>query len=683
MINLTIVSQLIDACERFRKEEFTMKEWGFYGRKQELEDVCGYMRVDTFRAVAVFGGRGYGKTKLLDKAVEDLQKEEPLGDYTKVYMELPDATEIDIDRAKYERNVRDFYNNFRPEFEKTKFGHKLKKLGIPDNGDGFFEKGFRSIINDVLKEPKTVLIIDEAQNLNDIGLVYSIKRAIDTRRLATGEKAGTLVLAGSHQQKMHKMMAADRPLGYRCQHLHLPPFNSQDLLRIGAEHGWLDRPRRFLTMYAALGGVPRLWEDFHRDCSSGKFKDPKLTGDDYTDDVKWQESFMQWRIDQLRQKPETQYLSPKYVDMPKYGEEIIGELVNTFPGISFGQLRKKLVDNGIKSTEIMKKINQMTTSYFNQGIYKNHQAAKESAKEDVEISLHKEMNKQLSKLLYTLTAELRIISTHDRPEVKDVPNRYGYQEYNDVEFFFISQPNVAFENVTKILWVKKSTKASNPEESTIFGRKPSDPVRKKIFNQLSDLEGRALENLVTDCFLESTAIKYEVISEIRGFDHDLDEDGMTTSKSPQSGPEIDLAIAWFPSEDSPAEVRVIECKRSFSKDSIDDTLIKLKDKPEKFVQNYITDYKGPYNLKAVLMTSDKDNFDQIRDKIKQIDADSSSETPIVCSDLKELAKLMKITIAPFPESPGKEAKSNIESPNSSPDNNDSTPSLYDYDDPTP
>ena len=231
-----------------------MKEWRFYGRKQELEDVCGYMRVDTFRAVAVFGGRGYGKTKLIEEAFAEIPK-----DYTKVYMELPDATEIDRDRSKYKRKVQLFYDEFRPRFEKTRFGYMLEELRIPENGDGFFEKGFSRILDRVVKEPKTVFIIDEAQNADDIGLIYPLKRTIDTRRLATGEKAGTLVLAGSHQQKMHKMMAADRPLGYRCQHLHLPPFNSQDLLRIGAEHGWLDRPRRFLTMYAALGGVLRLW----------------------------------------------------------------------------------------------------------------------------------------------------------------------------------------------------------------------------------------------------------------------------------------------------------------------------------------------------------------------------------------------------------------------------------------
>ena len=55
-----------------------MKEWGFYGRKQELQRVYNHMYADIFGALAVFGGRGYGKTKLLLEAATKL----PRGNYS-------------------------------------------------------------------------------------------------------------------------------------------------------------------------------------------------------------------------------------------------------------------------------------------------------------------------------------------------------------------------------------------------------------------------------------------------------------------------------------------------------------------------------------------------------------------------------------------------------------------------
>ena len=653
-----------------------MKEWRFYGREEELQGVYNKMYSDIFIALAVFGGRGYGKTKLLEEAAAKLP-----GDYTTVYMELPDATEKYTNRPIYEEKVQEFYDEFRPRFEKTRFGYMLEELRIPENGDGFFEKGFGRILAHVVKQPKTVFIIDEAQNADDIGLIYPLKQTIDTLQRASGQKAGTLVLAGSHQQKMHKMMAADRPLGYRCQHLHLPPFNSQDLLRIGAEHGWLDRPRRFLTMYSALGGVPRLWEDFHEECSSGKFKDPILTDNDYTNDEKWQESFMQWRIDQLRQKPETQYLNPQNVDLPKYGEEILDELVNTFPSISFGNLRKKLVDKQIKSDEILDKIDQMKISYFDQGIYNNYKAAKEAAKKTVEISLHKEMNKPLTDMIYTLNKKLRIISIYNQPGVKDLPRRYGYQKYNDAKFIYISQPNVVFENVTKELWDIDESFDSG-QKSKFVGSDKLDLTKKQIFQDVGDREGQALEKLVTDWFRTSTGIKYDVISGIRGFDHGID-DVKLTSKSQQSGPEIDLVIIWEPPNEVPGEIRVCECKRSINENSIEDLVNKIRKYAIMFEETYINQDEGPYNLKVALITPHGDNFELIKNQIKQMDADNPNQLDVEFWDLKDLADLMKISISPFPESTGKELENKNEGPNPSLDNYNPAPSPYDDDGPSP
>ena len=653
-----------------------MKEWGFYGRKQELEDVYNYMKTHIFIALAVFGGRGYGKTKLLEVAVEELPK-----DYTTIYMELPDATEKYTNRAIYEEKVREFYDEFRPRFEKTRFGYMLEELRIPENGDGFFEKGFGRILAHVVKQPKTVFIIDEAQNADDIGLIYPLKQTIDTLQRASGQKAGTLVLAGSHQQKMHKMMAADRPLGYRCQHLHLPPFNSQDLLRIGAEHGWLDRPRRFLTMYAALGGVPRLWEDFHRDCSSGTFKDPKLTGNDYADDEKWQESFMQWRIDQLRQKPETQYLNPQYVDLPKHGEEILGELSNTHPGTKFRKLRNILVTKRLNDDDVKEEIKKVKKSLIEDGEYeadpKGYEDAEKAATDKITRSLHAEMNKSLGDLLYTLYKELRIVSIYDQPGVENEPEMYGEQRYNDVERFYISQPNVVFESVTKEMWEKdephNKPTSSDLEDSILFKKDTPSQIGKENLRQINIREGRAFEKLVMDWFRTSTGIGYRIDFGIRGFDLIKAADGKSTSKSLEDRAEIDLVVAWRAPDDI-VKIRVFECKRSIGRDEVVGYADKIKDYAEKYEDRYINKGTVPYDLKAALITPDGDNFELLKDEIKQVNATNSHPIDVELWDLNDLAELMKLNISPFPESAGKESENKHEGPNPPPyDDDELTP----------
>ena len=117
-----------------------MKQWKFYGRDDELRSLKNAMEVDFFCALAVFGGRGYGKTELLKEAAQRLPS-----DWTTVYMELPDATTVNKGTSEYKDNVRDIYYPFRVDFEQTRFGYLLKEFGFPEDGDGFFDTGFNSM----------------------------------------------------------------------------------------------------------------------------------------------------------------------------------------------------------------------------------------------------------------------------------------------------------------------------------------------------------------------------------------------------------------------------------------------------------------------------------------------------------------------------------------------------------
>ena len=78
-----------------------------------------------------------------------------------------------------------------------------------------------------------------------------------------------------------------------------------------------------------------------------------------------------------------------------------------------------------------------------------------------------------------------------------------------------------------------------------------------------------------------------------------------------------------------------------------------------------------------MITPDGDNFELLKDQIKQIIAKNSNPSDVELWDLKDLADLMKINISPFPESAGKESKSKNEGPNPSPENYIPAPSPYD------
>ena len=505
-----------------------------------------------------------------------------------------------------------------------------------------------------------MLILDEAQNLKGLGLDGYIKRRIDHRKSISkiNEPAGTLILAGSHLQIMHKMTGFDQPLAQRLGKMHLKPFGPQELLIMGADQGWLDRPRRFHTMYSALGGVPNLWVEFHADCKRKKFIDPVLTGDDYKDDLNWQKSFIQWRIAHLREKPETRFLNPRYVNLPKYGEEILQELVDTYPGISFENLRNKLVNNEIKSAEVVAEKDKLKQSYIDQGVYKWHQDADKFANRDIEISLHNRMNESLSELLYTLIDELRIVYEYYPQGVKELPKKYGVQLYNDIVVFQIIEPNVVFEKLTQEFWKGARVNRTRLDKS--------GQCAKILNEQLNIREVRALEKFVVDWYLEDQIENYQVLPEIRKNDFSTDADAESESKSSPNEYELDLVLIKETSDEQADEMRIFECKRSINVNSILDEVEILRNKAKEFMNSMLEQGEGPYNLKLAFFVPHGDNFELINDKIKELDTNKSDWVPVALYDLNHFAELMKLSISSFPDCTEEELKNESDDPSPSP-----------------
>lgn len=618
-----------------------MKEWKFYGRRWEINRVYKTMLYEDFIAFAVLGGRGYGKTRIVQEAAAQLPD-----DWTTVYMELPDATNRRENEAQFNEFVRKHYSKFRIGFEKTKYGHLLKEFDIPENGDGFFDagkKGYQQLFDYLLSQPKTVLILDEAQNIDGTGLVPYLKMAIDERKLATNMKAASLIMAGSDQQLMHEILGETSPLAQRVRKFTLAPLSSRDLMKMGADQGWLERPRRFHAMYSALGGVPRLWEDFHSACRSEEFQDPELTHDAYQDDLNWQIAFIKWRINHLKESPETIYLNPKYVKLPQGGEAILDELVGTYPGISFGEIRNNLVKKEMGKKNTKKRINTVKQSLVDVGTYDNLEQADFPAIEEVFISLHEEINIQLSEVFHTLTQEMRIAAIYSQPQGYESVVLYDNQTYNDNTKFYITEPNVVFEITTKHLWQNKNHNSLNQIES----EKDAIVIDQITDDQMKISEDMALESFVTSWFEFPGNNKYSVGTGIRLYNSSV-AGRRSKAKAYARKLEIDLMIKWRRPNEEILEYRVVECNRSFSIDSISDATKNLKRKVSMVRKNWLKQLKKEYNLKGVLFVPHWDDFESIRKEIEAINAKNSKVHKVGLCDHFQLAKSLNLTISPFP-----------------------------------
>ena len=132
---------------------------------------------------------------------------------------------------------------------------------------------------------------------------------------------------GSHQQKFQKMRRGDQPLGDRIyKTAHLRPWPMTTILDVVRKHGWDSRPRRFLTLWTAFGGLPREWERFA--LLSGQNSHlahgwPPLTGHytrDHRDDQQWHRDFVAHAKEHLRNDADQRWDNAAFIQLP---EEVV------------------------------------------------------------------------------------------------------------------------------------------------------------------------------------------------------------------------------------------------------------------------------------------------------------------------------------------------------------------------
>jgi len=295
-------------------------DWGFYGREKELEKLDMRLKAPKFTARVVHGRRGVGKTRLLEKAARRCRGS---GGRPTVICELPGAPHEDdralrsLQKVADEVGIDEVFDSL-PERQ-------------PYHNDGMW---FTDVVSHLIRERVNV-VLDEFHHAKGTIDGY-VKRMIDGFRHEepdpdTGIRPdrGTLVVMGSHQQKLHEMLMDSQPLHGRFgPGANLKPWSTATVFEMAAEQGLLARPDRFLTLWTAFGGMPNQWERFVVEPEFAALRDFGV----WPDGRAWRRAFIEAQRDWLEKHREDRFDNVAYVEIDERHRDVLLWLARERPG---------------------------------------------------------------------------------------------------------------------------------------------------------------------------------------------------------------------------------------------------------------------------------------------------------------------------------------------------------------
>jgi len=223
--------------------------WPFYGRERELAGMDLILGQSTFTARVVHGRRGVGKTRLLEEAAR--RHREADGRPT-VNCEIPEP-----------RHAGDMaFEDLREAVIGAGQGAALADLPerqSHDNGGIWCRKAVAHLL-----DRRINVVLDEFHHAAG-GLDSHVKQVIDGYHRRTRDPGtGSLVVMGSHQQKLHGLFNRDKPLHKRFgAGAYLRPWSPTTVFEMARDRGLLSRPDRFLALWNAFDGMPDQWRRFN------------------------------------------------------------------------------------------------------------------------------------------------------------------------------------------------------------------------------------------------------------------------------------------------------------------------------------------------------------------------------------------------------------------------------------
>ena len=214
------------------------KNWGFYGRRDELDAMTRILLRNRWFFVKVTGRRRIGKTSLVQEALKSLGRERV------VYLQVPDSDPAGVISA-----MRDFFSMFGI------VGHEPHDL--------------RSLAGSIaaLVRDGWIVAMDEFQYFHRSSLfefTSHLQYEVDQlAKDATNVQGGLIVLGSIHTEMAALLEDRSAPLFNRVTDpIDLPHLDLASVLEIVRTHAD-DDPDRLLFLWNLFEGVPKFYRDCH------------------------------------------------------------------------------------------------------------------------------------------------------------------------------------------------------------------------------------------------------------------------------------------------------------------------------------------------------------------------------------------------------------------------------------
>ena len=316
------------------------KEWGFYGRRQELAELSVYLNQNPFKCIVVHGKRKVGKTLFIDRGVSKCRK------FPHVWIDLLETGVLDP-----------------ASMEIILTGHMLEPYRSSDAKTGHGRLDFTNSLYRLLNEGVTV-VFDEFHVSAETWFEEAVSGVINRlrrERFRSGQPdipRGKLVLAGSHQQRMFSMFRDDRPMhGRNDITFRLPQWNAHGLFSMMHDQGLLEDPGKALTLYTAFGGMPGAWHDA---VASG-IAAPCPGENEHV----WQARFMDWYRGIPGKSREAHWNNAAYIELSPDLYTVIDFLASKNRGYTVREIAGR---TGMKDREVEKNLDVLE-NYMERGLY--------------------------------------------------------------------------------------------------------------------------------------------------------------------------------------------------------------------------------------------------------------------------------------------------------------------------
>jgi AAA+ ATPase superfamily predicted ATPase len=217
-------------------EPVTRKEWGFYGRREELDTLREILRRERWFLLKVSGRRRIGKTSLVHQALQAEGRDKVL------YIQIPDSDPAGVVSA-----ARDFYDLFKVESSRP-----VDLRSLAASISEMVRRGY-------------VVAVDEFQYFHRKSLFeFTSHLQFEVDRLARDAsevRGGVIVLGSIHTEMAALLEDRGAPLFARLTHsLEVPHLDIASVLEILRAHAE-PTSERLLFLWNLFEGVPKFYRD--------------------------------------------------------------------------------------------------------------------------------------------------------------------------------------------------------------------------------------------------------------------------------------------------------------------------------------------------------------------------------------------------------------------------------------